>query len=103
MSSKAARRELPELADELALELSKIENMGALSDEQFGLYSDLKIELISLGLVKIGIFAALNNLQYKIDLFSRYFWIYDDRQAPLKEMIELINEFLESPRYDLPV
>lgn len=101
MTSRAARRELPELAEELLIEIKRLPNIGPLEGERLKLYNELLVEIEILPLVKIGIAKVLSDLQYKIDFFGRYFWVYDEQQEPLEEMLELINEFLESPRLSL--
>jgi non-ribosomal peptide synthetase component E (peptide arylation enzyme) len=89
------------LADDLLSQLRKLPNMGSLDAEQVELYNELEFSISSVRLVKIGISVVLNHLQYEIDSFARCFAPSDDRQENLEDMIDLITEFMESPRYHL--
>lgn len=101
--SRAARRELPDLVIDLNAQLLRLERMGDFTDGAKAKIGELHEGASALALVRIGIAVALNNYQHEIGQLGEYFWEYDERQAPLEEMIKLIHEFLESPRYGLEV
>lgn len=44
---------------------------------------------------------ALNAFRYEIADLALYFWELDERQLPLDAMHDLIEDFIDSPRYGL--
>ena len=98
---RAARRELPALAEDINIKLNRIERRGELSEAAQQELNYLFELTDALSLVRIGIGQALNNLQHEVGIFAEYFWEWDERQDYLQAIISLVDEFLESPRYGL--
>jgi hypothetical protein len=101
VATKAARRELPSLAADIVVQLNRIERRGGLSEvakEELNYLCELTD---ALSLVRIGIGQALSSLQHEIGSFAEYFSEWDERQDHLEEIIALVDEFLDSPRYGL--
>jgi hypothetical protein len=101
VATKAARRELPSLAADIVAQLNRIERRGELSEaaqEELGYLFEITD---ALSLVRIGISQALDSIQHEVGIFAEYFYEWDERQHALEEIIALVDEFLESPRYGL--
>lgn len=101
MATKAARRELPSLAADIIAKLQRIERRGELSEVAAEELQLLFEAAESLSLVRIGIAKALDNIQHQVGIFAEFFYEWDERQESLEAIIELVDEFLESPRYGL--
>jgi len=101
VATKAARRELPSLAADIIAKLQRIERRGELSEVAAEELQLLFEAAESLSLVRIGIAKALDNIQHQVGIFAEFFYEWDERQESLEAIIELVDEFLESPRYGL--
>jgi hypothetical protein len=101
VATKAARRELPSLAADIKVQLNRIERRGGLSEAAKEELNYLFEMTEALGLVRIGIGQALDSLQHEVGVFAEYFHEWDEQQDNLEEIIALVDEFLDSPRYGL--
>ena len=98
---RAARRELPALAEDINIKLNRISRRGNLSEAASEELQYLYEAVDSLSIVRLGIRQALDQLQHQVGQFGNYFAEWDERQDTLEAIISLIDEFLESPRYGL--
>jgi hypothetical protein len=98
---RAARRELPSLAEDINIKLNRISRGEPLSEVAGEELELLYASVDSLILVRLGIRQTLDLLQHQVGQFSDYFYEWDERQDTLEAIISLIEEFLESPRYGL--
>ena len=101
MTTRAARREIPALAEDIIAQLNRIERRGELNPAATEELQLLYEAVDSLSIVRIGIAQALDLLQHQVGQFGEYFWEWDERQDILEAIIRLVDEFLESPRYGL--
>jgi hypothetical protein len=83
------------------VQLNRIERRGGLSEAAKEELNCLFAMAEALGLVRIGIGQALDSLQHEVGIFAEYFHEWDDQQDNLEELITLVDEFLDSPRYGL--
>lgn len=97
-SSKAARRELPQLVDDLEALLWAFEKVGGLNDIQNEELGSLRETVAKIRLIKLGIPVALSALQYQIDDLGDHFWTYDKHRIALSSMLGIISEFLTASR-----
>ena len=92
---------MPSLASDIKVQLNRIERRGGLSDAAKEALNSIFEMTEALSLVRIGIGQALDSLQHEVGVFAEYFHEWDEQQDNLEEIIALVDEFLDSPRYEL--